>query len=182
MSKLIMSVMVGLVILSVLSAFMDGGGYATTVLTRDMAIDDVHCDVISTTGFLATPDIIWIEDEKILYTTTNATAFLGLTRGYEETDNATHVYQHKVFTESTNALNTALGFNAGAIAATQGMAALVIIPLRFFTVTLPKIVFWNYSFLQGDSLLGLVRYILIAITLVVFVVVAVQFYQLIKPK
>ncbi len=184
MSKLLMGFMVALVLMNVLSAFMDGGGgMATTQLTENVATSDNHLDVSSTDGFL-TSGIVMVEQEKMVYTATNSTAFLNITKGYEGTDNTTHNSGRKVFTEESSALNDALGFNAGAIASTSGALAIFIIPWNFITITLPKMILWRYSFFYDDAsgLLVMLQYVLIAISMVVFVILAIQAYQFIKAK
>jgi hypothetical protein len=184
MSKLLMGFMVALVLMNVLSAFMDGGGgMVTTQLTENVATTDNHLDVTSTTGFLSA-GIVMCEQEKIVYTATNTTAFLNITKGYEGTDNSTHNSGRKVFTEESSALNDALGFDAGAIATSNGALAIFIIPWNFITITLPKMILWRYSFFYNDAsgLLSMLQYVLIAISMVVFVILAIQAYQFIKAK
>ncbi len=164
MSKLLMAFLAAAIILTVFCALMDGGGgIASTELAEDATAADAHFDVDSTTGFLAA-GIIWVGTEKCAYATTNATAFLGLTRGYEDTTAATHATNRKVYSETAGLVNKAMGFDIGTLATTGGWTAVPMILKDFFVYTLPKLITWNYSFFEGD-LLTIVRYVLMAISI-----------------
>jgi hypothetical protein len=67
-----------------------GTGVSTSVATSAVASGDTTINVISTAGFAAT-GTIHIDSERILYTGTNATQFLGCVRGHDGTTAASHL-------------------------------------------------------------------------------------------
>ncbi len=157
-----------------------GGGMAVTTLTSNITAVTNSIPVTSTQGFMST-GVIFIESEKIAYTTMNTTNFNTITRGYEDTTARPHPqydkYGHntEVYNEDAGIINGALGFNPAAIAASNGWFAIVLIPWDFFTITMPRLILWNFSFFQGDLIM--VRYILMAISIAFYVMFAIQLGQ-----
>ena len=134
---------------AMLSAVMEGGnGFASTLTNGAIDDNDIVITVDSTNGFLSA-DYIILGNETILYTGKNATQFTGCTRGYNGTTAVSHGDNSSCYTADTSAINHALGFNVAATSDSMGWWAVVSIPLKFFTTTLPKIVTLNWSYLQG---------------------------------
>lgn len=106
-------------------------------------------EVASTEGFLSA-DYIIINEEKILYTATDATHFLNLTRGHDDTKAAAHTAGTMIYTADASAINSALGFSVAATSDSMGLWAVVTIPFFFLTRTLPHIVMMNFNFLTGN--------------------------------
>lgn len=178
MNKLVASFVVAFMLLSIVCSIFDGGGgLVSTSLTASVTSADVNWAVDNTTTFLGT-GILFCEDEKVLYASTNATHFIGLTRGYEETDAAAHYIGRVVYCEDAGIVNAALGFNAAAIAATSGYAAAVLIPWKFFTITMPRLVLWNFNIFTGD--LVIVRYLLMGLSICFYIAFAINIGSLIS--
>lgn len=159
-----MSFLAAAIMLTIICALMDGaGGIVATNMAVSANTTDTHFDVDSTTGFLGS-GIIWAGKEKIAYTATNSTAFLNLTRAYEDTTASSHAVDQRVYSETAGLVNKAMGFDIGTLATTGGWTAVPMILKDFFVYTLPKLITWNYSFFEGD-LLTLIRYVLMAISI-----------------
>ena len=185
MIKMTMAFLAAAMILSIFSAFMDGGGGVNaTTITSAVTNTDTHIDVTSTTGFLAS-GIAWVQSEKIAYTTVNTTAFLNVTRGYESTTAKSHPLTTSngqavhVYSETAGIVNKAIGFDIGTMANTGGWTAIPMILKDFFVYTLPKLISWNYSFLQEGTLLILLRYVLMAISIGLLIAFCFQLGNLI---
>lgn len=126
-----------------------GGGIVTTDLTHNVTAVQTYLPVETTQDFY-TEDMIQIADERIYYTSTNATAFLGCTRGYDGTTAAPHEVGRRVFSSRAAALNDAVGFNVIAVQDTLGWASFLAIPLAFLFVTLPHIMRAGTDLLTGN--------------------------------
>lgn len=137
---------------AILSAVMEGGGGIQAIeLATTIDNNDISIEVASTAGFLSA-DYIVIGDEKILYTSIDATHFNvpANGRGYDGTKAVTHIAGAMVYTADASAVNNALGFNIAATADSMGVWSAVTIPFFFLTKTLPRIVMMNFSFLGGQ--------------------------------
>jgi len=157
---------------SILSGILaGGGGMAVTGLDGDLTLDAVSITVDSTDMFLAN-DYVTIGDEDILYTGKDATHFTGCTRGCNSTDAVPHDDDSNLYTTDASTLNSALGFNVASTAATYGAFSIIILPLNFFRYTLPRLIAWNFAFLQGD--LAWVAYFFFAVSIGFVVVLAIQ--------
>jgi len=148
-----------------LSAVMDGsaGAAAATALRSNVGVSDTTIPVDSTTGFLSSGGVIIIGSEKISYTGVTAAptaTFTGATRGYEGTDADSYAIDRAVYHEDAGIINHALGFNALDTQVPGGAIDVVSIPWNFVTITLPKLLMWDYSFLTGD--LVILRTVLMA--------------------
>lgn len=134
---------------ALLSAVLEGGGgIAVTELTADINETDTTITVDSTDIFLSS-DYIVIEDEEIAYTGKTDTTFTGCTRGYGGTEAAAHSDGTLCQTADASVINHALGYNVATTSATSGPLTVIVIPAKFFTETLPRLIQWNWSFMTG---------------------------------
>lgn len=139
-----------------------GGGVSTTDLTASVSANQPYLPVITTTDFY-TPDYILIGQEKIFYTSINATAFLSCERGYGDTTASVHPEGARVYTAVASAVNNALGFNIVAAQDELGWAAFLTIPFKFVFITIPHIMKMSTNLLQGDlAIISWVFYIMAA--------------------
>ena len=110
-------------------------------------------------GFLISGGVLMIDNEKISYTGIVAgVSFTGATRGYEGTAATPHENTTAVYNEDAGILNYALGYQVLQTDVPGGIGTALMAPLRFLTITLPKLVLWDYAFFQGD--LMILRYVL----------------------
>ena len=126
-----------------------GGGIVTTDLASDVTASATQLHVLTTTDFLE-EDYLIIGSEKIFYTATNATYFLGCTRGYDDTDAAEHEAGARVYTEFSSTINYAVGFNMAAVQDEMGWATVFAIPIMFFVRTIPHIIKMSTNLLTGE--------------------------------
>lgn len=162
MNKLLSGYFVLNVILILLNAAMaGGGGLAATQLTAPMTVSSTVINVVSTTGFLST-DTLVCDNEYIFYTGKNATQFTGLTRGYNYSSPAAHNSGRNIYTQETNMINEALGFNVAATSSTSGAFTVLSLSFSFIGRTLINLVMWDFpNIFQGQLIY--VRLILMAI-------------------
>ena len=152
MHKLLISFLIVFVGSSLLAAIMQGGGgIVSTVLTEDIAADATTIPVTSTNLFLSA-DVIRIGNEKIVYSSTNSTAFFATTRGHGDTMATTHSAGTRVYSVEAGVLNDAMGYNLGVSLETGGMWGLIMLPINFFTRTLPHLIKLNVNFLATPEL------------------------------
>jgi hypothetical protein len=129
---------------------MEGaGGIVSTYLPSSLNDSSTTITVASTNGFLSS-DYIVIEKERVLYTGTTSTTFTGCTRGYDGTDAVAHAQNARVYGSETSVVNNALGFNIATTAATAGAASIIMIPYKFFTTSVPRMITFDYSFFTGQ--------------------------------
>lgn len=169
--KAIASALLLFILFSFISSIIEGsGGLATTRLTANIDSTAVTIPVSNTVGFpVAGADqtlrVIYIEDERIEYTAFNAanTTFTAVTRGTGDTVATTHLTGTKVYSADTNVINTALGFNISESQTTLGGVALPQIIGKFFFVSLPRLITWDFNWLKVGAW-QYVRYILFALS------------------
>lgn len=139
---------------SILSGIMEGGGgISSTPLTAPVGVGDVTLHVVSTDNFLDA-DYVVVGDEEILYSgVAGGNSFTGCTRGYNGTEAKAHNTGTMVYTTQASAINNGLNFNVAATVDTMGWLAFPAIVIQFFTKTIPQLVMWNFSFLQGDMMI-----------------------------
>lgn len=174
MNKLVTSFVVAFSLLCIFCAFLEGGGgIVVTTLTAPMTATEIaSITVDNTTGFMST-GILFIENEKVSYTgIPDTTHFIGLGRHAEDTTAKPHKTGVTVYNEPAGVLNTALGFNTGVISASGSKLALIAIPWNFFSITLPKLLTWNFWIFQGDLIIA--RYVLMSVSIAFYVVFAIQ--------
>lgn len=149
-----------------MSGIMEGGGgMRSTQLTVAIDDNDTTLTVTSTEGFLES-DWIVIGDEKIRYTSKDDESFSVPAvdgRGYDETDAVSHGAGSMVQTGEMNVINASLGFNVATAGTTAGTMEIIMLVTRFFTVTLPHLITWDFGWLKEGNMLWL-RIILLAIS------------------
>jgi len=137
---------------SILGAIMQGGGgIVSTTLASNITASTTYIPAASTSLF-AGKDIITIGEEKVLYSSLNATGFNVQTRGYGGTTAAAHSEGARIYTQEAGVLNNALGFNLAVEAETGGTFGVITMPIKFFTTTLPHLVVLNVNFLKAPEL------------------------------
>jgi hypothetical protein len=150
MNKLLAGFSFAFIALTIISFMVEGqGGLAATRLTTDLSKTATTAIVASTNGFLAA-DLIRISDEYILYTGKTSTTFTGLIRGDNNTTAGGYTSGTRVYNRSTSVVNQMLGFNVSEAMSTVGPVDTVKLLKNFFFESLPKIIMWNYSFLEGE--------------------------------
>ena len=176
MAKLIMAFTFCFVGASILTGFMAGGsGIAATVLDGAIDQDDTTITVDDNSLFLDN-DYITIGDEIILTGGKDGTTgFTGCTRACKDTSAASHADGVQVYTTSASVINSAMGFSIAGTAATFGAFSVIVLPYKFFSRTLPHLVSWNFTFLQGD--MAWVAYFFFAVSIGLIVVLAIQMLQ-----
>lgn len=172
MNKLIAAFMVVFFLLSLLSGVMDGSASALASTNLTAAIDDEETtlNVTSTIGFLSVDGVLFIDDEKLTYAGVTANTFTGVVRGVEDTDAANHANSTAVYHEDAGVLNHALGFEIIDAQVEGGSVNVLTAGWNFTTITVPKIVTWNYAFFEGD--LVIVRYVLMSMSIGIIIYIS----------
>lgn len=157
---------------SFLAAIMQGGGgIVSTILTEDIDADATIIPVASTELFNDT-DIIRVGNEKIMYSSTNATAFMVYERGYDDTDAEAFEAGRRVYSTEAGVLNDAFGYNLGISIETGGLWGLIMLPINFFTRTLPHLIVLNANLFQQGSALSIIPIFWYAAGIALAVIVA----------
>jgi|GEM_PF-2794557 len=152
MHKLLISFLIVFVGASILAAIMQGGGgIVSTVLAADISANTTTIPATSTNLFLSA-DVIRLGNEKIVYTSKNATAFFASTRGHSGSLAESHKAGARIYTVEAGVLNDAMGYNLGVSIETGGMWGLIMLPINFFTKTLPHLIKLNVNFLATPEL------------------------------
>lgn len=151
----------------ILSGIMEGsGGIATTRLTANLTDVGTTVTVASTEGFMAS-DYVEIGDEKVRYTNRTATTFVVPVtngRGYDGTEAVAHAAGALVYSPQTSAINGILGFNIASTGTSVGSINLFTAGWRFATVTVPKLVTWDFAHLKVSPWMQYLRYLFIVIS------------------
>lgn len=160
---------------SLLAAILQGGGgIVYTQLTQDVAANATVWPVVSTELFNTQPDIVRCGNEKASYSSKNATAFFIAERGYEETDaQALEVGRH-VYSTEAGVLNDAFGYNLGVSIETSGPWGIVMVPINFFTHTLPHLLVLNSNLFKEGGALSIIAIFWYAFGIALLVVLAIQ--------
>ena len=138
---------------TILGAIMQGGGgIVSTVLAENITSNSTYIPATPGTSLFANKDIITIGDESILYLSKNSTGFNANTRGYSDTTAAAHAAGARIYSQEAGVINNALGFNIAVEAETGGTIGLIMLPIRFFTTTLPHVIMLNVNFLKIPEL------------------------------
>ncbi|MEM3426775.1 MAG: hypothetical protein QW212_00745 [Nitrososphaerales archaeon] len=190
MSNLLVFFVVTFNFLSILCGLAQGYGtpYVTT-LTADISSTATTIPVASTTGF-ASSDFIWIDDERIAYTGTTATAFNNCIRGVGDQNNrggtpTEHKAGAAVYTEGMNALNALLGFNYASLRLSYGTPIAIILSTFAYIGSIPRFIFWNVGFMEGSgwSLVKIIiLYPLSAGFVLAFMFFLIQIIWMLKPN
>lgn len=138
--------------MAVIGAILDGvmqgaGGVLSTHLTINHNAAVTTLNVATTEGWLKS-DYVIIGTESVKYTNKTDTTFTNCERGYDSTDAVAHDAGEKVYTQESSVVNYALGFNVASTGASVGAVDIALVGWRFVTVTIPRIVMWDYSFLK----------------------------------
>ncbi len=140
------------VMMQIISFNVEGyGGLAATSLTSTIAYDAATLPVTTTSGFLPS-DYVVIGEEVICYTSITATTFTSLTRGCRDTAAQSHVLGSRVYNEATSVLNEMVGFNIAETMSTAGAIRTITMVPRALLHAVPRLVLWDYSYLEGDLL------------------------------
>lgn len=173
MHRLLVTFLLAFVGCSILAAIMSGGGgIVSTTLADDISADAMYAPAVSTSLF-GNADIITIGDERLLYSSKNATGFILQTRGYSDTTAANHTAGRRIYTSEAGVLNEALGFNLAVQLETGGTWGVVMLPITFFTRTLPHLVVLNVGFLQTPEL-SIIAILWMVAGIALIVVLAIQ--------
>lgn len=142
------------IIVSLASNVMAGNvGFVRTALTAGIDDDDTTITVLSTTGYPGVGLII-IGDERIAYSDTTGTTFVGslaqpLLRGTGGTEAVAHSEGAKVSTLQGAMLNTAADYHIAVLADSAGLQAFVAKPTAFFQL-IGSFIFLPLTFLGTD--------------------------------
>jgi len=164
MGKLLTFFIMVFAIGTVLSAVMDEEtAFAVTSLTADVGEEDTTLQVASTADFLDS-GYLWIGDERVQYTGKTDTSFTGVTRGVVDENNeggtaTSHSAGDKVMNTEANVINSLLGYNRMATRTELGIMEYPMFLWRILTVAVPKMITWDYGYLEGDMVL--LKYVLL---------------------
>lgn len=148
MSKWIVSIAILNFILLIIDGIVNGGvGINTTQIKTGIDADDTTLTVYSTDGY-PSADTLLVGNEQIKYNGKNATQFLNLSRAYNGTTAEAHNSRARVYSSDAAMFNNAFGFNLISTAGSGASFNFVNSPVTFFTVSVPKMITWNYSYLQ----------------------------------
>ena len=150
--RLLLTALIVFIGTSLLASVMQGGGgIVSTILTEDVAANATVIPVYTTELFNNT-DIVRIGNEKICYSSKNATAFTVYERGYDGTTAEAFEAGRRVYSTEAGALNDALGYNMGATIETGGTWGLIMLPINFFTQTVPHLIVLNANLFSTPEL------------------------------
>lgn len=150
--RLLLTALIVFIGTSILASVMQGGGgIVSTILTEDVSANSTVLPVYSTELFNS-QDIVRLGNEKILYSSKNATAFFVYERGYDGTVAEAFETGRRVYSTEAGVLNDAMGYNLGVSIETGGMWGLVMLPINFFTHTLPHLAVLNANLFKEPAL------------------------------
>lgn len=150
--RLLLTALIVFIGCSILASILQGGGgIVSTALAENITASATSIPVDSTTLF-NDQDIIRIGDEKILYSSKTATTFADSTRGYDDTTASAYEAGRHVYSTEAGALNDAFGFNLGVSIESGGVWGIVMLPINFFTKTLPHLAVLNANLLRTPEL------------------------------
>ena len=168
--RLVLTAFAGFLLVTILGAIMaGGGGIVSTVLAETITSNSTYIPATPGTSLFADKDIITIGSESILYGSKNSTGFIVDTRGYSDTTAAAHVAGTRIYSQEAGVINNALGFNIAVEAETGGTIGLIMLPINFFTKTLPNMVMLNVNFLKIPelSIIGII-WLIFGVVLIVY--------------
>lgn len=173
MAKLVTFFILGLLIVGIIGAVQQGGGGVTTTrLTTDIDHDDMTVPVVSTANFL-NMDYVLIDNEKILYSSKDATNFYVATngRGYDSTPATDHDERTNVHSAASGIVNSMAGYNVSIITEAAGIWAVFTLPLAIFRL-MANALYINFTYLGSD--LAIISYIWIALGVGLIVTIVIQ--------
>lgn len=148
--------------------------HASTHLTTDLTSAGTTINVASTEGFRQT-GILIISEERIAYSDTTATTFVGTTfrpmvRGTSGTEAVAHSSGAVVRMPESSLINDSLSYRIALISDAAGLMSFVTIPLAVFNI-ITDFVFLPLSFLGTDLVIVTVIWGIIALgTIITFAV------------
>lgn len=150
--RLLLTALIVFIGTSFLAAIMQGGGGITsTILAENVSASTTTLPVYST-GLFNDQDIIRIGNEKIMYSSKGDTQFNVYERGYDDTTAEAYEAGRRVYSTEAAVLNDAMGYNLGVSIETGGMWGLVMLPINFFTKTLPHLAVLNANLFKTPEL------------------------------
>ena len=132
--------------------------FAVTKTTTSISANATTLYVLSTTDFLDMDDI-YVESEKVRYTSKTATQFNISQRGLDGTEAAAHEAGVKVKNETTNIANSLLGYNVATTAATYGSFNAMVGLGWNLLKSIPKMIAWDYRYLDGQ--MQIIKYLIL---------------------
>jgi hypothetical protein len=150
--RLLITALIVFIGTSILASVMQGGGgIVSTILTANVTANATVIPVASTSLFNSA-DIIRIGNEKISYSSKNATAYIVYERGYDGTTAEDFEAGRRVYSTEAGVLNDAMGYNLGVSIETGGTWGLVMLPINFFLHTLPHLAVLNANLFKTPEL------------------------------
>jgi len=159
---------------NILTAGLEGGGFAVTTLSAGVDADDLTFPVVSTEGFLGAsighPAYVQCENEVICYTSSDETSFTGTagsTRGQsdprttEATEASAHSVGAPVKTMSVTVIDKMIGYNVTQAGASFGFLDALTLGRHMFT-SMISLAMWDFPWLHGQG--TIFRYILFALS------------------
>ncbi len=157
------------IISSILTAGLEGGGFAATRTTSAATATDVTLQVNSTEGFLAAsvsnPAYVQWENEVVSYTDKTDTSFTGVTRGQinprigQTTEAVIHLENTSIKTMDVTAIDKMIGYNVTQAGAAFGFIDALTLGGHMFG-SMISLAMWDYPWLQGQA--TVFRYVLFA--------------------
>lgn len=152
--------MLAFVLLSTITYLAEGsGGFASTKLTQSLSQAGTTAYVDSTSGF-DKAGTIKIGSEEIYYNGTTATAFLHLDRAQNDTDANAYSARSTIYSNSADALNSAMGMDFVEQSTDSGWVGVLMIPKTFIVDVVPDIVMWDFSILKSGAPMQMFRTVL----------------------
>lgn len=151
-----------------------GGGIVYTQLTANVSANATVWPVISTDLFNDQADILRCGNEKAMYSSKNATAFFIYERGYDDTAPEDFETGRHVYTTEAGVLNDAFGFNLGASVESGGTWGLIMLPINFFTKTLPHLAVLNANLFKEGTALSIIAIFWYGFGIALIVVLAIN--------
>jgi hypothetical protein len=150
--RLLITALIVFIGTSILASVMQGGGgIVSTILTDNVTANATVIPVTSTSLF-NNADIIRVGNEKICYSSKNATAFIVYERGNGGTTAEDFEAGRRVYSTEAGVLNDAMGYNLGVSIETGGTWGLVMLPINFFLHTLPHLAVLNANLFKTPEL------------------------------
>lgn len=150
--RLLLTALIVFIGTSILASVMQGGGgIVSTILTANVTANATVIPVTSTSLF-NNADIIRVGNEKIAYSSKNATAFIVYERGYGGTTAEDFEAGRRIYSTEAGVLNDAMGYNLGVSIETGGTWGLVMLPINFFLHTLPHLAVLNANLFKTPEL------------------------------
>jgi len=142
-----------------LSGIMEGQtAFAVTKTTVAVAADATTISVQTTADFLDLDDI-YIGSEKVRYTSKTATQFNVSQRGLSGTEAVAHEAGVMVKNETSNVMNSLLGYNVATTAATYGSFSAIVGLGWNLIKAIPRMIAWDYRYLDGH--MQIIKYLIL---------------------